>query len=476
MSGISLGGVTAALLLGRATAYVFSLINSVILARSLGVDRLGVYAYAMGVAALFALLPNLGISTVVTRTIAREPEDAGGIVRAAIRAQVLLAGGVAILIPAFAAILPEQPVPLGYIGLAAAQLAIGTLSWPYLAVIGGHARYDRLALSELLASCAGTACTVTAALLGGGVAAFLLAHLLAAVFSVLAARGIARPFFPPLRRQVLGLRSLFRQSAPLGAIAAAQSLYTRLDVVMLGQMASPTALGLYSAAYKPINLAVHLGGTVAGPLLPLMALGPPHGAPAAFAWAMRGLGVAAPLLDLLCTGLAIPILRLLFGDTFAPAAPILIVLAWSAVANWLYAPLGISLQARGYERAWLYCSLFGLALNAAANWWAIPRWGGIGAATATLASEIGLLTLGVALVSRKLAILPPARPVLLSVSATAAAVAALVAMSGLGAIGATGGALLVYGSLVVLFRIVTIQDAARVMGWVRQAIAGGARE
>ena len=89
MSGISLGRVTTLLLIGRAAGYVLALGNSVILARVLGVDRLGAYAYAMGVAALFGLLPNLGISTIVTRTIARDPDAGAGVVRAAVRAQAL---------------------------------------------------------------------------------------------------------------------------------------------------------------------------------------------------------------------------------------------------------------------------------------------------------------------------------------------------------------------------------------------------
>ena len=51
MSGILLGRVTTLLLIGRAAGYALALANSVILARVLGVDRLGAYAYAMGVTA-----------------------------------------------------------------------------------------------------------------------------------------------------------------------------------------------------------------------------------------------------------------------------------------------------------------------------------------------------------------------------------------------------------------------------------------
>jgi polysaccharide transporter, PST family len=475
MSGISLGRVTTLLLFSRALGVPLGLLNAVVLARSLGVDRLGIYAYAMGVAALFALLPNLGISTIVTRSIAREPEASIGVVRAAIRLQALLAGTVFFLIPAFASALPGQPVPLVYVGLAAGQLAIGTLSWPYLAVLGGRASYDRLALVELVAACSGTAGTLAAAALHAGIGTFLFAQLLASCLAVAVARHIARPHFPTNDGQRVGLGTLLRRAAPLGATAAAQSLYTRLDIVMLGQIASSTALGLYSAAYKPINMAVYFGSTISGPLFPLMAQEPHRGAPLAFQRTMRALGIAGPAFGLACSGLAGPILRLIFGAEYLSAGPILIVLAWSAVANWLYFPLGLSLQARGRERLWLGAVAAGLALNAGGNLWAIPRWGGLGAAVATLLSEGVLLLLGVVLVWRHLAIAPAWRPILVSLGAMTTGALILVTLRGLSPLMATSVALSVYAGLLIAFRALTGEDATIVAGWLRQAAAGWSR-
>ncbi len=475
MSGISLGRVTTLLLLGRAAGYLLALGNSVILARVLGVDRLGTYAYAMGVAALFGLLPNMGISMLVTRAIARDPADAAGVTRAAVRAQLLLAAGLLIVIPAFAAILPGQPVPLGYVVLAGAQLAIGTLSWPYLAVLGGRARYDRLAMADLAAGTAGTVAIVAAAALHRGVGAFLWAHVLAAAFAVMVARRAALPFLPGEKREVLQLSRLFREAVPFGASAAVQSLYTRVDILLLGQMASTAALGLYSVAYKPANLAVYFGATVAGTLLPVMAQTREGGRPVSFERAVRGLGAVGPAMALTLSGLASPLLYVLYGTEFTAAMPILVVLAWSAAANWLYAPLAIALQARGQERWWLLSLVGGLVLNAVGNLWAIPRWGAIGAAGATLASEVALLGLGMVLVGRRLGIWPSLRPVFVGLGASAAGGSVLWALAAVGSVPATLAALLVYGGLLVLFRIVTADDAVTVIGWVRQAAWGRSR-
>src|SRR6266571_3755042 len=458
MSGISLGRGTTLLLMSRTAGFLLTLGNSVILARVLGAELLGEYAYAMGLAALFGLFPNMGISTVVTRAIARDPVGGNGVFRVALRAQVLLAGLVFGVIPMFAVLLPEQPVPLMYVGLAAAQLALGTLSWPYLAVLGGRARYDSLARAELASGIVGT----TALLIAAGIA-------------VLVARRAAAPLLPTEGAQTMTLRALFRQGAPFGAGAAVQSLYTRVDILLLGQMATTVALGLYSAAYKPINLAVYFGATASGALFPLMVQAPKGSVPEAFARVMRGLGAAAPAMALTFSGLAGLLLQTLYGAEFAPAAPILVILAWSAAANWLYAPLGVALQARGGEHWWLVILGGGLVVNLLGNLWGIPRWGAVGAAMATLISEVALLGFATVLILRELSSLPSFRPALGGLAATAAGVFVLLVLKESGPIPATLGALVVYCGLLVFFRIITGGDIAMVLEWIRQAVFGISR-
>src|SRR5437660_5719657 len=471
VNGISLGRATVLLIFSRAGTYGLALVNSIVLARALGVDRLGAYAYAMGLAGLFALLPNFGINTVVTRTFAQQPETGQGVLASALRAQTLLAGVVCLAIPVFAAMLPGQPIPLRYVVLAALQLALGTLSWPYLAVLAGYARYDRAALVELAAGVIGTSFLLGAAVLYGDVVAVLVAHVLGAGIAVLVARKAAQPFRGKSEGSpAIGIGTLLRQAAPFGAVAAAQSLYTRLDILLLGQMATTAALGLYSVAYKPTNMLVYFGSTVAVALFPLLAQPLRPGTMVPFQRAMRGLGAVGPAMALTLSGLAGPLLQFLYGSEYVAAAPMFVVLAWSAAVNWLYAPLGIALQARGRERGWLASLMCALLLNAAGNFWAIPRGGALGAAAATLASEVALLMLAAVLATRTLGLLPPLRPVVVGLSATVTAGVAMWLLQDGGPWLATLAALLVYGAILVVFRVVNAADCAMLISWVREVV------
>lgn len=472
MTSLSLGRPTLLLLLGRIGGYGLALLNSILVARGLGAERLGEYAYAMGLAGLFALLPNLGINPVVTRAVAARPEDEGAVLPIAVKTQAVLAILVACAIPLFAALLPTQPVPHRYVALAAAQLGLGTLGWPYLAVLAGRGAFARVAAVELASAVLGTLCLLGALLLAGGVPGVLAAHVVAAGIATLAARALTRPARPSPNRPALRLRDLLRQAAPFGATAAAQSLYTRLDILLLGQLASARAVGLYSVAYKAPNLLTYVGSTVAGPLFPLMAQTGATESPVAFQRAVRALGVLGPAVALALSGLAAPILGLLYGSEFGAAAPLLVLLAWSAAANWLYAPLAVALQARRCEAWWLASLIAALAVNAAANLWMIPRWGALGAAAATLLSECVLVALGVGLLASRLRILPAWRATAGGVAATAAGCVAL--WLGGGGPAGTAAALAAYAVPLLLLRIVTAEDGRLVLGWIRQLAPRGA--
>jgi PST family polysaccharide transporter len=473
MTSISLGRPTLLLLLGRIAGYGLALLNSILVARALGAERLGQYAYAMGLAGLFALLPNLGINPVVTRAVAARPEDEGTILPIAVRTQAFLAILVACAIPMFAALLPAQPVPLTYVTLAAVQLGLGTLGWPYLAILAGRADFTRVAAIELASALLGTVCLLGALVFAGGVTGVLAAHVVAAGTATLVTRALTRPAKRNPNRPGLGLRDLLRQAAPFGATAAAQSLYTRLDFLLLGQLASSRAVGLYSVAYKAPNLLTYVGSTVVGPLFPLMAQTGKTENPLAFQRAVRFLGVMGPAVALALSGLTVSILRILYGAEYDAAAPLLVPLAWSAAANWLYAPLAVALQARGCEGWWLWSLTGALLVNAAGNLWMIPRWGAMGAALATLASELVLVAIGAALLAWKLRILPSWRVSVGGLAATAAGYAAL--QIGSGGLSGTAVALAVYIVPLLLLRVVTAEDGRLVLGWIREIVPRAAR-
>ena len=107
--------------------------------------------------------------------------------------------------------------------------------------------------------------------------------------------------------------------------------------------------------------------------------------------AWLGLGVAV------VTSILSPwAIALLYGPAFAQAASILSVQIWAGVAVAMSFVHGKWLLAEGLQRYGLIYTIAGAAVNITLNLLLIPRLGAIGAAWATLITQVGLLPIQLA--------------------------------------------------------------------------------
>ena len=106
------------------------------------------------------------------------------------------------------------------------------------------------------------------------------------------------------------------------------------------------------------------------------------------------------LLALGLTWLADPIVTLVYGSHFTPAAQALRVLIWSLIPYTFSAYLSLDFIAQGKERKILQATLFGLAISAGMYALLIPRIGAIGAGWGMLTGE-GVVAATLLWLSRK---------------------------------------------------------------------------
>ena len=469
LSTASFGQGATKLLLYRGLGFGLAVVSSATVARYLGVERFGAYAYAMGMAAVLLLVPN-GINMVVTKGIAGDPGPTRTFMRAAFRSQALLAGTLLVGIPCLVSLLPSQPVPIWYVVLAVGQFAVNTLSWTYIAILVGKTRFDLLSTAEFATRAIETALIIGAVVLYGTVSAVLFSHVFSACANFLIVRYVASPFRSSVQGEPVSVRSILRRSMPFSFTATIQSVYNRIDVLLLGQMAGAATVGLYSAAYRPISLLAYLGGSIGGSLFPVMVGSDEDKSRTIFRETVRLLGIIGPPMAIIFTGLARPLLVLIYGHAYSSADTILILLVWATIAFWLYNPLATVLQARGRERAWLKGPLVALCINIVGNIYAIPRWGAVGAAAVTVFSEVALLAIGIFMCRKFLGIKPDPRTVAVILGATLMAVFTLFILFGpAGRWVAILLSLSVYASVVVYSGLVSRADALALAGWVRQA-------
>jgi Membrane protein involved in the export of O-antigen and teichoic acid len=192
------------------------------------------------------------------------------------------------------------------------------------------------------------------------------------------------------------LRRHLKPVAVFFAMACATTIYTHLDSVMLGFMATDADVGYYSAAVKVKFILVSLITSLGAVLLPRSSWQVEHGDMAAFRRTTRR---ALRFVFLLAVPLAVyfmlyarETIRVLSGEAFAPAVAPMRVIMPTLVLIGATNILGIQiLVPTGREQAVLRSEIAGAATDLILNALLIPRMQATGAAIGTLAAEAVVL-------------------------------------------------------------------------------------
>jgi len=200
------------------------------------------------------------------------------------------------------------------------------------------------------------------------------------------------PLYWAYDRRVRG--ELLRSIPVFGTIFIVATLYWRADVFMLSKMGTLAAVGFYTVGYRLFSIAQVVPKSYNTTIYPVFSK-LFHHSPDSFR-AANSLSIRYMLVVLLpiaagIAGLADPLVRLLFGPDFAPAAGVLRIVIWTLVPYGVVRILASGLFASNRQAIDLKVNLLGLATNLLLNVALIPRYGMLGCAWATLVSIICFL-------------------------------------------------------------------------------------
>ncbi|NEO86535.1 MAG: flippase [Spirulina sp. SIO3F2] len=186
-------------------------------------------------------------------------------------------------------------------------------------------------------------------------------------------------------------KTLLNDSWPLILSGIVIIIYMRIDQVMLERMVGLESVGLYSAAVKISEMWYFVPISIVNSVFPSVVQAKDLGE-AVYRGRIQklfnfmtlvGYGVAIPM-----TFLAPFCVYLLYGPNFEAAATVLTIHIWAGV----FVSLGVAretwLTTEGLMRFSAATTAVGAAVNVVLNWFLIPKYGGSGAAIATVAAQI----------------------------------------------------------------------------------------
>lgn len=393
----SAAALTLARIIGSAAQFAWQLI----LARWLGDADFGVYGTIGALFTIGASFAGFGLSLIVIREAARQPDRAGDALTIALVVTTITAG-IAFMAVNFAGAAFGYPVDLRAL-LSVAALAIFTDTLGTLA-------YDQLLARERMVTTAAVevgyilgriALAGGVLALGGGLFGVYAVTLLtssgrAALLWTLAARAGVLVRFPV---NAAWRNQLVRDAAPLALAAFINLAYVQIDRLLATALLGPAVTGHLNAAFVIVVGVVEiLSTTVLVAVYPLMSRAyqpdQPNGG-AQFHYVLERLAfytyvIGIPL-GLAFTTAADAITVPLFGADFQPAAGVLRVLIWYAALTMIVNVFAQAALAQNRQRGYVAIRAVGLAVKLALNVVLLPTFGAAGAALASVIAEAGVL-------------------------------------------------------------------------------------
>jgi O-antigen/teichoic acid export membrane protein len=380
---------TAVLLVSRGLTLAFSAAATILLVRYLGKERLGDFGALYAYLSLFSWLASFGIEPILAREAARERHLAGSILFTGMALGSVLALGALAVAMVFAG-------PLGYQAHLRTLLALAALEILILAPLRHLGIVFQVDLRQwygaginIFRQALWLGVVVVLARTGASLGFVVAARLAVACVEVALTWRFALPFLERPWHLLWGRMGVFlKASLPVALGSLAVGIYLRIDQVMLHKMVSAGELGNYVAAVKVSELFEALPAAFLTTLFPLLcrAAGQEDQFRRYLGLSFRYLLVVALGLCVVITVAARPIIQVLYGQQYAPAAKMLSILIWSEIATFFGSVVANSLVALNLQRFLVLPTAAGAAINVVLNFLLIPRFGAVGAAWATAVS------------------------------------------------------------------------------------------
>ncbi len=249
---------------------IIKLAITVYAARILGVEGYGIFAYAVGLAGFFTIFSDIGISGLLIRNSSAENEIKPEHISTSLYIKLTLLGLSALLIfyvaPFFSNI--QEAIPL--LSVIALLILLDGLRDFSVTILRINERMELEAAIDTFTN------IVTLALGTFAILAYRSPLSLAIAFTVASGFGLALSSLL-LRKYLSGIwshfnkqlaRKLLADAWPFAITILFGAVMMNTDILMLGWLKGATAVGLYSAAIKPVQAIYLISGILAISTLP----------------------------------------------------------------------------------------------------------------------------------------------------------------------------------------------------------------
>jgi polysaccharide transporter, PST family len=370
-----------------------SLLVGVWVARYLGVKQYGIFNYAYAFVALFSSFATLGLDSVVVHRIVRDQSSKEVILGTAFRLRLF--GGLLAVLLTIISIFFLRPSDSTTIALVAILSCAGifqafdTIDLWFQSQV--QSKYTVVAknIAFFLVTLLKVSLILTKAPLLAFAWATLAEFILSSVGLAIAYR-VSGNSLKLWRWSFQTAKVLFKEGLPLILSGITIMIYMKIDQIMLGEMIGSNAVGIYSAATRISEIWYFIPTAICSSVAPSI-YAAKEKSESLYYQRIRQL---LRLLNLIALAIALPmtflsgtVINLLFGDGYTEAGQILSIHIWASLFVFMGVATSSWFVAEGLTHLSFRRTLIGAITNVILNLILIPKYAGVGAATATVISQ-----------------------------------------------------------------------------------------
>lgn len=359
-------------------------------ARVLGASEYGVFSYALGASSFFMIFSDIGISSILNREVSKKPEEGEKYFATIfIIKLVLLAftSGLIIFMAPMAIKIEKAALLLPFVALLTIFDGLRELANSFF---NGKEKMELGAYITLVANIGVTLFGFIGLYLAPTSLMLLQIYTAGSFFGFLTTiyflkkeyAGIIKNFSKKL------IWPIIEAAWPMAAGGIVGSFMFNVDILMMGWWRTSAEIGFYSAAQKIVGILYILGGLLATAV-----------SPAFFRIIHEGdkekISIATAKIMLIVLLVALPmsvggiilseqIINLIFGNSYSGSIPVFMVLISSLLIIYPFSILNNIVFAYNKQAKMLGYAVIATLANVVLNSFLIPKFGGVGAAIATV--------------------------------------------------------------------------------------------
>ncbi len=386
-------GNTFWLLVQRAGGRILTLLLMIYLARRLGSLGFGKLSFAISFTSLFLILSDLGITTLTIREVARDKERGPEYVGNTATLKLFLSI-IAFLAISISVSLINVPFDTGFVVyLIGACIIFENMGGFFGAVFQAYEKMKYITICEIIEKVFLLSLSFVLLRLGYGLISVGLIYLLSGILYCLLNIGfVYRKFLKPSYRIDTQFWSKsFKEALPLAIVALISMVYYHTDIVMLGKIKGEEVAGWYGVSYHLFFALATIPGAFLSAIFPVLSRFFKESGELlkkAFHKSFKvlvGAGIPASVGTFL---LSEKIILFLFGSQYQNSIAALKILSFLIVFSYLNGLAGYFLTSINRQALLAKIMATTTGINVFLNFILIPRYSYVGAAYATVVSEV----------------------------------------------------------------------------------------